>query len=124
MKLADFLQSETVHLPVDGYDERAETFDLFLERVFEAYLIELKNLNDQDFSGLCSNVADSFDVTDQLCDQIVSATNRYLQGNPAQAYQCIEQSLRAGRVTDLNFTLGQEVIDALPQRGKRPLLAV
>jgi len=116
MKLADFLRSETVHLPIDGFDERVETFDLFLKRAFESYLVELGKLNDQEFPDICANVLGSSGVTGKLCDQIVSATNRYLHGHPAQAYQCIEQSLHAAGVTGLKFTLGQEVVDALPKR--------
>jgi hypothetical protein len=116
MKLADFLRSETVNLPIDGFDERVETFDLFLKRAFESYLVELGKLNDQEFPGICSNVLGSSGVTAQLCNQIVSATNRYLHGHPAQAYQCIEQSLHAASVTDLKFTLGKEVVEALPER--------
>jgi hypothetical protein len=116
MNLADFFHLEAVNVPVDGFDEKTETFDVFLSKVFADYVATLKDLDDQQFPEICSKVRASSGLTGQLCNQIVSGLRSYLSGHPSNAFQCIERVLHTAGVMDLTTWLGPDTIETVPEQ--------
>ena len=56
MNLTEFFESDDVTLPVGGFEERKETFDTFLRRFFDIYLLQVKDLIDPRYPDICTTV--------------------------------------------------------------------
>lgn len=115
MNLTEFFESEAVTLPVGGFEERKETFDTFLRRVFDTYLLQVKDLVDPAYPDICTTVGKSLELTSGLCDQIILALVHYLAGDPSQAYQEFDRSLAEADVTSLTTSLGGGVVRQSPR---------
>jgi hypothetical protein len=105
MNLSEFFESQTVALPMGGFDECKQTFGHFLSTAFGSYLGLLPTLDDPKYPDICSEIQRSLEQIKSLCEQIVSAVEHYLRGYPSQAYGEIEQSLKWLNVEKLITTL-------------------
>src|SRR5436305_480354 len=120
MHFSEFFRNDAVTLPVDGYQEGAETFDIFLSRAFDGYAEALKQLDDKEHPGICLSAANSSVSIKQLSDEILLAVRHYLSGNPSKAYQCVEKALGGANVLSLTASLGQNIIPSLPEQPPWP----
>jgi hypothetical protein len=87
MNLTQFFASDAVALPVGGFDEKRETFDVFLREVFDRYLVQMQDIADPALLDICAGIKRSLEVTTLLCDQIISSLVHHLAGRASLAYQ-------------------------------------
>jgi hypothetical protein len=114
MNLSKFFESDTVTLPVGGFEEKTETFDKFLRTIFDRYIVLLKELDDEDYPEICSRVKESLESTELLCKQIISALIHYLSGYPSKAYWEIEQTLQSMDIRNLTTSMSGGVFGGPP----------
>jgi hypothetical protein len=115
MNLTEFFESEAVTLPVGGFEERKETFNTFLRRVFDTYLLQVKDLVDPAYPDICTTVGKSLELTSGLCDQIILSLVHYLGGDTSQAYREFDRSLAEADVASLTASLGGGVVRRSPR---------
>jgi hypothetical protein len=115
MNLSQFFGSLNVRLPIGGFNGATQTFDFFLRDAYERYAETVREIDDSDFPGICSEVQQSLPLIDQLSDNIVEAVKNYLEGYPHLAYKEIEKSLGLVAIEELCSSLsGSQHVGAFP----------
>jgi hypothetical protein len=109
MKLEELLKSEATALPRSGFSEASQTFDGFLAKAFDDYLVALRSLDDQEFPNICSEVVAAISKTEELSCQIVAAVKSHLNGYPHCAFSDLEKSLANIPIDNLFSTLSRYV---------------
>jgi hypothetical protein len=93
MTLNEFLNSASTSLPRGGYEDARETFDEFLEKVFERYLNDLSLLDDPEYPDFASWLPALIDGARQLSQAIVEAVRATLTGQVHSAYVLMSKEL-------------------------------
>lgn len=95
MNLNDFFSSPAVSLPRCGFEAANCTFDVFLRKLFDNYIAEVKKISDPEHHAICETIElFSIPKIERIAKRIVAATKHYLQGYPDQAYQEIKKTLK------------------------------
>lgn len=104
MTLNEFFNSELVSLPKGGFDDGTETFDKFLETLFERYLTQLRSLDDASFPELKIELQSLVTGSERLAHSIVRTVRDALAGRGDAAYREL-----SGELSNIDWT--QFVID-------------
>ncbi|MGH8012447.1 MAG: hypothetical protein ACREQ4_08110 [Candidatus Binataceae bacterium] len=105
MKLSEFFNSELVSLPKGGFDDAKDTFDQFLEGLFERYQRQLRLIDDPEFPDLKSALPDLVRASQTLSASVVKAVRSSLNGHVHAAYQEISSELSKIDWTPFRSTL-------------------
>jgi len=93
MTFEDLFNSSEMSLPKEGFDDKRETFDQFLESTFSRYRDLLKQVDDPVHVDLMQRLASVRSEVDALASSIIDSARSFLVGHVNEAYECLARQL-------------------------------